>query len=106
MMASNQAPDLPKLTLAEADAAVAAQTAPKVTTESITAKIAAVHYLTHGRLTIALITMRNGFVVLGKSAAVSPENDKPEAGQRYAYEDAFQQLWQLEAYLLREELSR
>jgi hypothetical protein len=97
--------DKPALSLGEAQEAVAAKTAPKVTVESIEAKIASVDYLTHGLLTVAVITMRNGFKTLGKAASASPENHDPEIGRRYAYEDAFRPLWQLEGYLLRERLS-
>lgn len=95
----------PELTLEQAQAAAAAKTAPKVTVESITEKIAGVNYLADGQLTIAVITMRNGFKVIGKAAAASPENHDPAIGQRYAYEDAFRQLWPLEGYLLREQLA-
>lgn len=95
----------PSLSLGEAQDAVAAKTAPKVTVESIEAKIAAVDYLSHGLMTICVITMRNGFKTVGKAAAASPENHDPAIGQRYAYEDAFKPLWQLEGYLLVERLA-
>lgn len=91
----------PALSLGEAQEAVAAKTAPKVTVESIEAKIADVTYIPHDLLTICVITMRNGFKVIGKAASASPENHDPAIGQRYAYEDAFKQIWQLEGYLLR-----
>lgn len=95
----------PVLSLGEAQEAAAAQTAPKVTVESIGAKIDDVAYLDHDRLTICVITMRNGFKAIGKAAAASPENHDPEIGKRYAYEDAFRQLWGYEGYLLRSLLS-
>lgn len=95
----------PVLSLGEAQEAVDLKTAPKVTVESIEAKIADVDYLGHDLLTICVITMRNGFKVLGKAAAASPANHDPEIGKRYAYEDGFRQLWGYEGYLLRERLS-
>lgn len=93
------------LTLADAQAIVDTKTAPKVTKESIEAKIQRVQYIRHDQLTIAIIVMFNGFMVLGKAAPASAANFDAEVGERFAYEDAFKQLWQLEGYLLREKLS-
>lgn len=94
----------PKLTLVEAQEIVATKVYPRVTKESIEAKIKSVAYLRHGHLTICLITMKNGFMVLGKSAPADIRNYDKEVGERYAYDDAFKPLWQLEGYLLRETL--
>lgn len=95
----------PTLSLDEAKAIVATKTAPRVTEGSIKARIANVQYiLTPALLTICIITMVNGFMVHGVSAAASPENFEEEVGRRYAYDNAFKQLWQLEGYLLRETL--
>lgn len=96
----------PSLSLDEAKAVVATKTAPRVTEESIKAKIAHVQYLLNGQLTIAIITMQNGFMVHGVSAPASPANYDQAVGERYAYDNAFKQLWQLEGYLLRERLSQ
>jgi hypothetical protein len=93
------------MTLEDAKATVATKTAPKVTEGSIKAKIASVEYIPVDLLTICVITMKNGFKVVGKASAASPENHDPAVGQRYAYEDAFKQIWPLEGYLLREILS-
>jgi hypothetical protein len=57
-------------------------------------------------LTICLLTMRNGFTVIGKAAPADKENFDPELGRQFAYEDAIHQLWPLEGYLLREDLIR
>jgi len=97
----------PALTLDEAKAVVATKTAPRVTEQSIKDKIADVEYIISGKLlTIAIITMKNGFMVNGVSAPASPTNFDAEVGKRYAYDNAFKQLWQLEGYLLREQLSK
>lgn len=96
----------PKLTLEEAQAVIATKTAPKVTKESIEAKIQVIDYLMgYGQLTICIIKMFNGFMVHGVSAPASPANYDADVGKRYAYDNAFKQLWQLEGYLLREKLS-
>lgn len=100
-------PDLePTITLDEAKAIVATKTAPRVTEESIKARIKDVAYIGHGHLTICIITMANGFHVTGVSAPASPANFDTAVGQRYAYDNAFKQLWQLEGYLLRDKLSQ
>jgi hypothetical protein len=96
----------PKLSLNEAKAVVATKTAPRVTEESIKAKIASVGY--HPILplgTLCVITMKNGWIATGFSAPASVENFDAEVGKRYAYDNAFKSLWQLEGYLLRETLS-
>lgn len=90
----------PDISLEQAQAVVETKTMPRVTKEHIEGKIAAVDYLTQDILTISIITMVNGFRVVGKSAPASPENYDLQVGQRYAYEDAFKQLWQFEGYLL------
>jgi hypothetical protein len=99
----------PSLTREEAENLVAAKTAPKVTKESIEAKIAHVEhtrpFFENPTMTVCAITMRNGFTVTGISAPASPENFDEQVGQRYAYDDAFKKLWQLEGYLLRSRLA-
>jgi hypothetical protein len=96
---------LPEITLAEAQAVVATKTAPRVTLESIEAKIQNTEFIHHSQMTICVITMFNGFMVHGVSAPASTANYDREVGKRYAYDNAFRQLWQLEGYLLREKLS-
>lgn len=77
---------------------------PTATKESIEAKIVKSEFSVHAgsTLTIAVLTLRNGFTVVGKSACASPENFNQALGERYAYDDAFKQIWTLEGYLLRE----
>jgi hypothetical protein len=57
-------------------------------------------------LSICLLVMKNGFVVIGKSAPASPENFNRELGKKFAYEDAVRQLWPLMGFALRDRLSR
>lgn len=74
----------------------------------IEARVKDVGYLTmpDGRTTICTITMVNNFTVNGFSACVNPKNFDPAIGRKYAYENAFEKLWQLEGYLLAERLYR
>lgn len=98
----------PKITLGEAKAIVDTKTAPRVTEESIKAKIASVHYETivMGETigTLCIITMKNGWMQTGFAAPASVGNFDKDVGQRYAYDNAFKPLWQLEGYLLRDTL--
>jgi Phage protein (N4 Gp49/phage Sf6 gene 66) family len=100
-------------------------TAPRVTPQQIEEKIASEHYFTAADglfgqldvtkhpdpgsplflLTFCVLVMRNGFTVVGKSACASPENFDAELGKKIARQDAFNQIWPLEGYLLREKLS-
>lgn len=81
----------------------------KKTTVDITgmsAKIKEVIYTTapDSTLTICLLYMKNGYVVVGKSACVDANKFNEALGEKYAYEDAINQLWPLEGYLMAERL--
>lgn len=94
-----------EISLEEAKAIVVTKTAPKITEQSIKDKIANITYYTHHSImTICVIEMVNGFYVVGKSAPASPENFDPHVGQRFAFEDAFRQLWPLEGYALKQKM--
>lgn len=56
-------------------------------------------------LTICILTLKNGFTIVGKSACASPENYDAELGHKIAREDARKQIWALEGYLLRSKLA-
>lgn len=58
-----------------------------------------------GCLTICVLTMKNGYTIVGKSACASPENFDVELGRTIAREDARRQIWALEGYLLRSKLA-
>lgn len=97
----------PALTLDEAKAVVATKVHPRVTEDSIKAKIAMVEYeVVKGTGTICIITMQNGWISTGFSAPADARNFDPEVGKRYAFDNAFKPLWQLEGYLLRERLAQ
>lgn len=92
----------------EADAKVAELKHPRVTDEVIDDQIESEQYYVFPgtTLTICLLTLKNGFTVTGESACASPENFDREIGETYARRAARQKIWQLEAYVLRNELSR
>lgn len=89
--------------------------APRVTLDSIKSKILHEQFITSadidaatdiypkdsGVLTLCILTMANGFQVVGKSACAAPANFNAELGRQFAYDDAFDQIWALEGYALR-----
>ena len=93
------------LMVSEMESAAVA-TAPRVSLESMEAKIAKIDYLYHKHLTICIIEMQNGFFVVGESAPASVANFNAQLGRKFAYENAVRQLWKLEGYALRETLSK
>jgi hypothetical protein len=57
-------------------------------------------------MTICALTLRNGYIVTGESAAASPENFDKDIGRKIARDNARNKIWALEGYLLRDTLSR
>lgn len=55
-------------------------------------------------LTLALVTLDNGWTVVGKSACADPANFDPEKGKRFAIDDAIEQLWAPMAFELKERM--
>lgn len=99
--------------------------APRLTPDHIDSVIQSVHYFTAADgasnadnnydplvgapsqlylLTFCVLVLKNGFTVTGESACASPENFNAEIGQKVAYENARNKIWQLEGYLLKEKL--
>lgn len=80
--------------------------APRISPKAIDSKIRQIDYyqFPNNKDTVCLITLVNGFTVLGRSACVSPENFDKEIGQEIAFENAREQIWQLEGYLLQQQL--
>lgn len=78
----------------------------KVTKDGIERRIAKVQYqrIEGTTLTICVITIDNGFTVTGESACVDPAAFNESIGQTIAYDNAFEKLWSLEGYLLKERL--
>ena len=91
----------------EAESSAVAKTPNRVTLDYMKSRIADVEYINpsvNPIITIAVVQYENGFVLVGKSAPADPENFNKELGQKFAYEDAVRQIWQLEGFALRERL--
>ena len=54
--------------------------------------------------TVCRLELKNGFSVIGESAAVSIENFDEEIGKEIARENARNKIWVLEGYLLKDKL--
>ncbi|TPE53302.1 hypothetical protein FJM51_03340 [Amaricoccus solimangrovi] len=81
--------------------------APRLNPAMIDAAIAGeqYHVFPGTTLTVCALTLRNGFIVTGESAAASPENFDEEIGRKIARDNARNKIWAFEGYLLRERLA-
>jgi len=81
--------------------------APRVTPQRLEEIIVSeqFHVFAGTTFTACLLTLENGYTVLGESACASPENFNAELGRKIARDNAKNKIWQLEGYLLRQKLS-
>ena len=81
--------------------------APRLNPQLIDAAIVSeqYHVFPNTTMTVCALTLRNGFIVTGESAAASPENFNTEIGRKIARENARNKIWALEGYLLRDKLA-
>jgi hypothetical protein len=88
---ANQAPsaDIPRVTETQIDAAIARST-----------------YFYDETLTICVITLVNGFKVVGESACAHPALYNQAVGEKIAFQHARNQLWKVMGYALRDQLHR
>lgn len=55
-------------------------------------------------LSVCLLTMKNGFTVVGKAAPADAANFNQDVGFTFAREDAIRQLWPLMGYAMRDKI--
>ena len=81
--------------------------APRLSPEKIDEVISSsqYHVFEDTTMTVCCITLKNGFNVIGESAAASPENFDVEIGKKIAFKNAREKIWALEGYLLKQKLS-
>lgn len=81
--------------------------APRLSPAHIDSRIVgeAYHVFPGTTLTVCMLTLKNGFHVVGESAAASPANFDAELGRKIARDNARNKIWVLEGYLLRSELA-
>lgn len=90
------------------DAKAVQKTASRISLDFIESQIADKEFKTSRTtpsLTILVMTMKNGFVVIGKSAPADPLNFDESLGKKFAYEDAIRQLWPMFAFSLRDQMT-
>lgn len=81
--------------------------APRLNPDMIDAAIVSeqYHVFPGTTMTVCALTLRNGYIVTGESAAASPENFDQAIGRKIARDNARNEIWALEGYLLREKLA-
>lgn len=80
--------------------------APRITPDHIESVIIKedYHVFEDSCLTVCCLTLKNGFTTSGTSACASPENFNAEIGRKIARENARNEIWSLEGYLLKQKL--
>ena len=80
--------------------------APRLTPQDISDTIVKQTYviIDDTTTTVCALTLRNGYIVTGESAAVSKENFDEEIGREVAFNNARDKIWSLEGYLLKQKL--
>ena len=76
----------------------------RITVTDLNAKVISTAYvrLEGSTTTLCQITLQNGYTVTGTSACVDPANYNQFDGEKYAFKKAFEKLWDLEGYLLKQ----
>jgi Phage protein (N4 Gp49/phage Sf6 gene 66) family len=77
---------------------------PRVKPEDVENAIGSVKFITHERLTLCVITMKNGFMVTGESVCVHPDLYNQEVGETLSKNRAKEKIWTLLGYVLRERI--
>ena len=76
-----------------------------VTIEDVNNAILKEEYTTLGvKTAVCILTLKNGFEIIGTSAAVDPLNYSLEIGKPYAKQKAMDKVWELEGYLLQNKI--
>ena len=79
----------------------------KVTNDIIDGLIQTVDYMKVGeKTTICLITLRNGFEIIGHAGCVTKEHYDKDIGESLSYARARAKIWELEGYILQYKLNQ
>lgn len=77
----------------------------KLTPEHIESRIATERYAQVGvKTTMAVVTLKNGFEIITHAACVDPADYNTEVGNRIARSRALDKIWELEGYLLQDNM--
>jgi hypothetical protein len=75
-----------------------------VSEELVNSKIKNENYFSTNKTTICVLALENGFEVVGTSAVVDIEFFDKELGEKYAKQKALDKVWELEAYILQNQI--
>jgi predicted kinase len=70
----------------------------KVTMDFIEKSVVKTRYVYDDTLTIAIVTLSNGFKVTGESACMNPADYDRKLGKKLALDRALNKVWALEGY--------
>lgn len=70
----------------------------KLTKEYLESLILDKKFILDETFTICILTLKNGFKLVGTSAPISAENFDKEMWEKIAFENAFDEMWKLEGY--------
>lgn len=81
----------------------------KLSLSDIQSEIMSVDYIDrpfNTTLTICMITLNNGYTVVGHSACINPDDYDMHIGRQVAYKKAEDQIWGLLGYVKRTEMAK
>jgi hypothetical protein len=96
------------LEVSDEQSAAVQKTPNRVTLETLEASIERVEYIRPEmapQFTLAIVKMKNGYIVTGESAPADPANFNEALGQKFAYEAAVRKIWPLMGFALCEKLA-
>ena len=96
------------LEITDEQSAAVQKTPNRVTLEKLEAAIDSVEFVRPAcapQFTLAIVKMKNGYVVTGESAPADPANFNQELGEKFALENAKRKIWPLMGFALCEELA-
>lgn len=76
-----------------------------ISEEHLNSLIKETSFWNNGKTTVCIIELNSGFQVVGTSGIVDKSNFDENIGNHFAYKNAFEKLWELEGYLLQNQLT-
>lgn len=77
-----------------------------ITLEHIISIIEKDEYFNNEKTTVCILTLKNGFEVVGTSGVVDKSNFDEGIGREFAKKKAIEKIWELEGYRLQCELAK
>lgn len=96
------------LHVTDEQSAAVQKTPNRVTLEKLEENIESTEFINPAsapQFTIAIVKLKNGYVVTGESAPADPANFNADLGKQFALENAKRKIWPLMGYALCEKLA-